>query len=182
MIISAHTRTHITVDMVHAEIDTLLSGLPLESGTISDQAAVTIASLWQSPTTGRAFSALAHTGEVEASALLTDIGNAAQGQALAVGELQELMALFAWVTVQQAAQTPDPAPSTTTHAPADDCDGGPSCPWHSDRTHDDVAADDVHVFAPGSGPLPDSDPDACDVCGEDADHHNHNVPDPSLED
>ncbi len=50
------------------------------------------------------------------------------------------------------------------------------------RTWVGYSDDDVHVFAPGSGPLPDSDPEACDVCGEDADHHNHNVPDPSLED
>lgn len=23
------------------------------------------------------------------------------------------------------------------HSPGEDCDGGPSCPWHKDRTHDD---------------------------------------------
>lgn len=38
----------------------------------------------------------------------------------------------------------------------------------------------VHVFEAGSGPLPDSDPEACNVCGEHEEHWAHNVPDPSL--
>lgn len=36
-------------------------------------------------------------------------------------------------------------------------------------------SDGVHEFQPGSGPLPDSDPEACDVCGERDDHWRHHV-------
>ncbi len=25
------------------------------------------------------------------------------------------------------------------HPPAEDCDGGPACPWYADHTHDDPA-------------------------------------------
>ncbi len=39
----------------------------------------------------------------------------------------------------------------------------------------------VHEFQPGSGPLPDSDPQACDACGEREDHWRHHIPDPSLD-
>jgi len=42
-------------------------------------------------------------------------------------------------------------------------------------------APEVHVFQPGSGPLPDSDPERCDECGEQEDHWRHYVPDPSLD-
>jgi hypothetical protein len=104
MRISAHTRTYLSSDEITDQIETLLGGLPLESGTISDQAAVTIASWYQSPRTGRAFAEFASTGEVDAGQLLADIGTAVQDRGRTTADLQELMALFAWVTVQQVAQ------------------------------------------------------------------------------